>query len=176
MLRTFGCTMELWWKCSADVGKCRKIKTRYPPQQNKQQQLQQPQQQQQQEYLRWTQTKTKSCTNKILFVLLIFVFVWKFCVLFVAVVYAYGPKTAAAFLRFFAFVLQVLLTGLLRYVLYTCPNLWERSFPKCDRMDCFGTCDDDNDHDDDNDTDNDNDNDNHNDDDFHDAAASRKGT
>ena len=38
------------------------------------------------------------------------------------------------------FVLQVLRNGLLRYILYTCPNLWLRSCSKCYAMDCSGTC------------------------------------
>ena len=33
----------------------------------------------------------------------------------------------------------VLRNGLLRYVLYTCPNLWCNSCSKCYAMDCFGT-------------------------------------
>ena len=37
------------------------------------------------------------------------------------------------------FVFKVLRNGLLRYILYTCPNLWERSCSKCYAMDCFGT-------------------------------------
>ena len=37
------------------------------------------------------------------------------------------------------FVFKVLRNGLLRYILYTCPNLWWRSCSKCYGMDCFGT-------------------------------------
>ena len=37
------------------------------------------------------------------------------------------------------FVFKVLRNGLLRDILYTCPNLWWRSCPKCYGMDCFGT-------------------------------------
>ena len=37
------------------------------------------------------------------------------------------------------FVFQVLRNGLLRYMLYTCPNLWLRSFSKCYAVDCSGT-------------------------------------
>ena len=37
------------------------------------------------------------------------------------------------------FVLKVLRKGLLRYILYTCPNLWLRSCSKCYTKDCFGT-------------------------------------
>ena len=37
------------------------------------------------------------------------------------------------------FVFKVLCNGLLRYILYTCPNLWLRSCSKCYAMDCFGT-------------------------------------
>ena len=37
------------------------------------------------------------------------------------------------------FVFKVLRTGLLRYILYTCPNLWWRSCSKCYAMDSFGT-------------------------------------
>ena len=37
------------------------------------------------------------------------------------------------------FVFKVLRNGLLRYILYTCPNLWLRSCSKCYGMDCFGT-------------------------------------
>ena len=37
------------------------------------------------------------------------------------------------------FVFKVLRNGLLRYILYTCPNLWQRSCSKCYAMDCFGT-------------------------------------
>ena len=37
------------------------------------------------------------------------------------------------------FVFTVLRNGLLRYMLYTCPNLWLRSCSKCYAMDCFGT-------------------------------------
>ena len=37
------------------------------------------------------------------------------------------------------FVFQVLRNGLLRYTLYTCPNLWLRSCSKCYAMDWFGT-------------------------------------
>ena len=37
------------------------------------------------------------------------------------------------------FVFTVLRNGLLRYILYTCPNLWWRSCSKCYGMDCFGT-------------------------------------
>ena len=33
---------------------------------------------------------------------------------------------------------KVLRNGLLRYVLYTCPNLWCSSCSKCYGMDCFG--------------------------------------
>ena len=35
---------------------------------------------------------------------------------------------------------QMLRNGLLRYILYTCPNLWSRSCSKCYAMDCFRTC------------------------------------
>ena len=35
---------------------------------------------------------------------------------------------------------KVLRNGLLRYILYTCPNLWCNSCSKCYGMDCFGTC------------------------------------
>ena len=38
------------------------------------------------------------------------------------------------------FVFEVLRSGLLRYILYTCPNLWLRSCSKCYAMDCSGTC------------------------------------
>ena len=39
-------------------------------------------------------------------------------------VFARGPKTAAVFLRFLKpFVFKVLRNGLLRYILFTCPNL-----------------------------------------------------
>ena len=34
---------------------------------------------------------------------------------------------------------KVLRNGLLRYRLYTCPNLWCNSCSKCYAMDCFGT-------------------------------------
>ena len=34
---------------------------------------------------------------------------------------------------------KVLRNGLLRYILYTCPNLWCNSCSKCYGMDCFGT-------------------------------------
>ena len=34
---------------------------------------------------------------------------------------------------------KVLRNGLLRYILYTCPNLWCISCSKCYGMDCFGT-------------------------------------
>ena len=37
------------------------------------------------------------------------------------------------------FVFKVLRNGLLRYILYTCPNLWQLSCSKCYAMDCFGT-------------------------------------
>ena len=37
------------------------------------------------------------------------------------------------------FVFQVLRIGLLRYILYTCTNPWERSCSKCYATDCFGT-------------------------------------
>ena len=37
------------------------------------------------------------------------------------------------------FVFKVLRNALLRYILYTCPNLWWRSCSKCYAMDCFGT-------------------------------------
>ena len=37
------------------------------------------------------------------------------------------------------FVFKVLRNGLLRYILYTCPNLWASSCSKCYAMDCFGT-------------------------------------
>ena len=37
------------------------------------------------------------------------------------------------------FVFKVLRNALLRYILYTCPNLWLRSCSKCYGMDCFGT-------------------------------------
>ena len=37
------------------------------------------------------------------------------------------------------FVLKVRRNGLLRYILYTCPSLWWRSWSKCHGMDCFGT-------------------------------------
>ncbi len=37
------------------------------------------------------------------------------------------------------FVFKVLRNGRLRYILYTCPNLWWRSCSKCYGMDCFGT-------------------------------------
>ena len=37
------------------------------------------------------------------------------------------------------FVFKVLRNGLLRYVLYTCSNLWWRSCSKCYALDCFGT-------------------------------------
>ena len=36
-------------------------------------------------------------------------------------------------------VLKVLRNGLLRYILYTCPNLWCNSCSKCYAMDRFGT-------------------------------------
>ena len=36
-------------------------------------------------------------------------------------------------------VFKVLRNGLLRYILYTCPNLWCNSCSKCYGMDCFGT-------------------------------------
>ena len=36
-------------------------------------------------------------------------------------------------------MLKVLRNGLLRYILYTCPNLWCNSCSKCYGMDCFGT-------------------------------------
>ena len=35
---------------------------------------------------------------------------------------------------------KVLRNGLLRYILYTWPNLWCNSCSKCYGMDCFGTC------------------------------------
>ena len=38
-----------------------------------------------------------------------------------------------------AFVFKVVRNGLLRYILYTCPYLWERSSSKCYAMDCFRT-------------------------------------
>ena len=37
-------------------------------------------------------------------------------------VFAYGPKTGEAFLRFFAFKFRVLRNGLLRYIFHTCPK------------------------------------------------------
>ena len=37
------------------------------------------------------------------------------------------------------FVFKVLRSGLLRYILYTCPNLWKRSCSKCYGVDCVGT-------------------------------------
>ena len=37
------------------------------------------------------------------------------------------------------FVFKVLRNGLLRYILYTCPNLRTSSCSKCYAMDCFGT-------------------------------------
>ena len=37
------------------------------------------------------------------------------------------------------FVFKVLRNGLLRYILYTSPNLWASSCSKCYAMDCFGT-------------------------------------
>ena len=37
------------------------------------------------------------------------------------------------------FLFKVLRNGPLRYILYTCPNLWLRSCSKCYGMDCFGT-------------------------------------
>ena len=37
------------------------------------------------------------------------------------------------------FVFKVLRNGLLRYILYTCPNLWLRLCSKCYAMDCFST-------------------------------------
>ena len=37
------------------------------------------------------------------------------------------------------FVFKVLRNGLLRYILYTSPNLWTSSCSKCYAMDCFGT-------------------------------------
>ena len=37
-------------------------------------------------------------------------------------------------------VFNVLRNGLLRYMLYTCPNLWCNSCAKCYGMDCLGTC------------------------------------
>ena len=37
------------------------------------------------------------------------------------------------------FVFKMLRSGLLRYILYTCPNLWKRSCSKCYGVDCFGT-------------------------------------
>ena len=36
-------------------------------------------------------------------------------------------------------MLKVLRSGLLRYILHTCPNLWCDSCSKCYGMDCFGT-------------------------------------
>ena len=36
-------------------------------------------------------------------------------------------------------VFKVRRNGLLRYILYTCPNLWCNSCSKCSGMDCFGT-------------------------------------
>ena len=36
-------------------------------------------------------------------------------------------------------IFKVLRNGLLRYILYTCPNLWCNSCSKCYGMDCFGT-------------------------------------
>ena len=38
------------------------------------------------------------------------------------------------------FLFKVLRNGLLRYILYTCPDLWLRSCSKCYGMDCFGSC------------------------------------
>ena len=37
------------------------------------------------------------------------------------------------------FVFKVLRNGLLRYILHTCPNLWQRPCSKCYGMDCLGT-------------------------------------
>ena len=37
------------------------------------------------------------------------------------------------------FVFKVLQKGLLRYIPYACPKLWQRACPKCYGMDCFGT-------------------------------------
>ena len=37
------------------------------------------------------------------------------------------------------FVFKVLRNGLLRYILYRCPSLWQRSCSKCYAMGCFGT-------------------------------------
>ena len=41
-----------------------------------------------------------------------------------------------------AFLLPIAMLryGLLGYMLYTCPNLWQRSCSQCYAMDCFGTC------------------------------------
>ena len=37
------------------------------------------------------------------------------------------------------FVFKVVRSGLLRFILYTCPNLWWRSCSKCYAMDCCGS-------------------------------------
>ena len=52
----------------------------------------------------------------------------------------FGPLCRYRVLAFGRFFLdKVLRNGLLRYILYTCPNLWCNSCSKCYGMDCFGT-------------------------------------
>ena len=56
------------------------------------------------------------------------------------VFFATGLKTARVGAHVsVTFVFKMLRNGLLRYILYTCPNLWLRSCSKCYGMDCFGT-------------------------------------
>ena len=52
----------------------------------------------------------------------------------------FGPLCRYRVLAFGCFFLdKVLRNGLLRYILYTCPNLWCNSCSKCYGMDCFGS-------------------------------------